>query len=106
MDLSRPGKPKYNAMLKSLNGAFRDECLNVNWFLSVEDASKKIEMWRVEYNKFRPYSSLVDLTPKQCLDNFESEKGKKTTFLADTVLGGGPEFYTLLGCEMIWQREY
>jgi putative transposase len=26
-----------------LNGSFRDQCLNLNWFLSLEDAREKIE---------------------------------------------------------------
>ncbi len=43
---------------------FRDECLNVNWFLSLPDARNKIEAWRVEYNKWRPHSSLGNMTPR------------------------------------------
>lgn len=46
MDLSRPGKPTDNALVKSFNGSLRDECLNVHWFLSLEDAQEKIEGWR------------------------------------------------------------
>lgn len=38
MDFSKPDKPMDNAMIESFNGTFRDECLNVNWFLSMEDA--------------------------------------------------------------------
>ncbi len=38
MDFSRPGKPTDNALIESFNGSFRDECLNVHWFLSLEDA--------------------------------------------------------------------
>ncbi len=65
MDLSKPGKPKDNATIESFNGSFRDECLNLNWFLSMEDAREKIEKWRLDYNEFRPHSSLGDLTPQQ-----------------------------------------
>jgi putative transposase len=35
------------------NGGFRDECLNVNWFLSLEDAQEKIAAFRDDYNGFR-----------------------------------------------------
>jgi hypothetical protein len=35
-----PGKPTYNALIESFNGSFPDECLNVNWFLSLDDAGK------------------------------------------------------------------
>ena len=64
---SRPGKPTDNAYIESFNGSFRDECLNVNWFLSMEDARTKIEAWRQEYNEFRPHSSLGEKTPEQFL---------------------------------------
>jgi len=63
LDFSRPGKPVDNAFVESFNGSYRDECLNVHWFLSLEDAKMKIETWRKEYNEFRPHSSLDDMTP-------------------------------------------
>ncbi|WP_299761872.1 transposase, partial [uncultured Pontibacter sp.] len=47
------------------NGSFRDECLNVNWFLSLEDAREKIAAWRQEYNCFRPHSLLGDKSPEE-----------------------------------------
>ena len=65
MDFSRPGKPTDNAYIESFNGSFRDECLNTNWFLSMEDAKEKIKNWRNEYNSFRPHSSLSGLTPNE-----------------------------------------
>ena len=33
-----PGKPTDNAMVESLSGRLREECLNANWFLSLIDA--------------------------------------------------------------------
>ena len=42
LDFSRRGKPTDNAAIESFNGRFRDECLNVHWFESLEDASTKI----------------------------------------------------------------
>ena len=65
LDFSRPGKPTDNALIESFNGSFRDECLNTNWFLSIDDARKKVDTWRRDYNGFRPHSSLGNLTPKQ-----------------------------------------
>jgi putative transposase len=84
MDFSRPGKPMDNAIIESVNGSFRGECLNVNWFLSIEDAREKIEMWREEYNEFRLHSSLENMTPRQFTEQFESQK---TIFLAGPVFG-------------------
>jgi putative transposase len=63
LDFSRPGKPTDNAFVESFNGSLRDECLSVNWFLSLEDARSKIEAWRLDYNVFRPHSSLDNMTP-------------------------------------------
>lgn len=63
LDFSRPGKPVDNAFAESFIRSFRDECLNVNWFLSIEDAKIKIEAWLRDYNEFRPHSSLDNLTP-------------------------------------------
>ena len=33
-----PGKPVQNAFIESFNGKFRDECLNQNWFVSLDEA--------------------------------------------------------------------
>jgi putative transposase len=57
LDFSRPGKPTDNAYVESFNGRLREECLNVNWFLSLEDAQAKIEAWRREYNESRPHTA-------------------------------------------------
>ncbi|WP_370551730.1 MULTISPECIES: IS3 family transposase [Chromobacterium] len=65
LDFSRPGKPTDNAFIESFNGSLRDECLNVHWFLSLDDARDKIERWRQDYNEFRPHSSLGDQTPSE-----------------------------------------
>ncbi len=67
LDFSRLGKPTDNAFIESFNGSFRDECLNVNWFLSLEDAKEKISAFKEEYNHFRPHSSLGNLTPVEAL---------------------------------------
>ncbi len=65
LDFSRTGKPTDNAMIESFNGRLRDECLNVNWFLSLEDARAKIEQWRLDYNESRPHTSLGGQTPRE-----------------------------------------
>jgi putative transposase len=62
---SRPGKPTDNALIESFNGRFREECLSTHWFLSLEDAKRKIEAWRKEYNVSRPHMSLGYMTPEE-----------------------------------------
>lgn len=65
LDFSRPGKPTDNALIESFNGRLRAECLNENWFLSLEDAEEKISSWRTDYNEHRPHSALGNLAPKE-----------------------------------------
>ncbi len=64
-DFSRPGTPTDNATVESFNGRLRQECLNEHWFLSLEDAQRKIEDWRQFYNQVRPHSSLEWRTPAE-----------------------------------------
>ena len=61
----RPGKPVENAFAESFNGKLRDECLNENWFVTMEDARSRIEAWRIDYNQVRPHSGLDNLTPSE-----------------------------------------
>lgn len=68
LDFIRPGKPNENAFIESFNGKLRDECLNENWFVSLEEARRTIEEWRIDYNENRPHSSLGNLTPKEFAD--------------------------------------
>ncbi len=60
-----PGRPVEHGFIESFNGRFRDECLNLHWFQSLEEASCLIERWRLEYNKSRPHSRLGNLAPAQ-----------------------------------------
>lgn len=65
LDFSRPGKPTDNPFIESFNGSLRDECLNTNWFLSLQDAREKLEAWKKDYNDFRPHSSLGGMPPRE-----------------------------------------
>jgi len=60
-----PGRPTENGLIESLNGTFRNECLNEHWFTDLVDASEKIEAWRQHYNTYRPHSSLGGATPEE-----------------------------------------
>jgi len=60
-----PGKPTQNAYIESFNGEFRDECLNENWFLTLQEVREKIEAWRRDYNQARPHSALGYQTPEE-----------------------------------------
>ena len=54
----QPGKPTQNAFVESFNGKFRDYCLDLNWFASIEDARSSIDQWRYHYNHEKPHRSL------------------------------------------------
>jgi len=41
LDFIRPGKPTDNALIESFNGRLRAECLNENWFLSLDEPGRK-----------------------------------------------------------------
>ena len=43
----------------------RAECLNENWFLSLDDAKEKVAAWRNLYNVERPHSALGNLAPEE-----------------------------------------
>lgn len=68
-----PGKPIQNAYVESFNSRFRDECLNEEIFLDLEDAKKKIEKWRRSYNYQRPHSALGMKTPIQFEEGFKNK---------------------------------
>ena len=59
----RPGRPVENGFIESFNGRLRDECLNVEWFTSLDDAQQKLAKFREHYNHQRPHSALADRTP-------------------------------------------
>jgi transposase InsO family protein len=62
---SRPGKPTDNSYAETFNGSFRDECLNLHWFATLEEAKVIIETWRQDYNESRPHTALNDLSPAE-----------------------------------------
>jgi len=80
LDFTRPGKPTDNSHMESFNGRLRDECLNVQQFLSLADAQAKLETWRVDYNQKRPHGSLGHLTPSEFIEH-RQEQGTKEASL-------------------------
>ena len=68
LDFSRPGKPTDNAFIESFNGKFRAECLNAHWFMSLDDARRKCEAWRRDYNEERPHSAIGNKAPIELID--------------------------------------
>ena len=63
LDFSRPGKPTDNAFIEAFNRRFRAECLSQHWFMSLADATEKLEAWRRYYNEERPRGAIGNKVP-------------------------------------------
>ena len=77
-----PGKPQQNAFIESFNGSLRDELLNEELFDTLDDARRKLALWRYDYNNVRPHSSLGNRTPKQARQALELFEGSAPATLA------------------------
>ena len=69
-----PGSPWENPFVESFNGRARDELLNIEEFASLLEAQVVVEAWRVEYNTYRPHSSLGDLTPAEYAEHWNTHQ--------------------------------
>lgn len=88
LDFIQPGKPIQNAFIESFNGRLRQECLNQHYFVTIQEAKRIIEEWRLEYNTFRPHSSLNGLTPVAFLNTWKEQKQQQNA--PETQLAGCP----------------
>ncbi len=77
LDFTTPGRPTENGFVESFQGRFRDECLNVEIFDDLEDARKKIQGWKRDYNTRRPHSALGNISPREYLLQWQSERNSK-----------------------------
>ena len=86
------GKPIQNAFIESFNSRLREECLNQQVFVSLDDARRRIEKWRIQYNRERPHSSLGHLTPEEfAAKNQGSLAIARTAWPADRMLTGAAQ---------------
>ena len=76
-----PGKPMQNGFVESLNGRFRDECLNETLFRGLAHARRIIEEWRTDYNTERPHTSLDGLTPNEFAARFRADQNQNGFWL-------------------------
>jgi putative transposase len=74
----RPGRPVENGFIESFNGRLRDECLNVEWFSSLDDARQQLAKFREHYNRERPHSALADRTPAAFAELHRSKEKSST----------------------------
>ena len=57
------GSPWENGYVESFNSKLRDELLNRELFLSLEEARWVIDQWQLDYNQQRPHSGIDYQTP-------------------------------------------
>lgn len=76
LDFSRPGKPTDNAPIESFNARLRAECLNTCIFVDLQEAKETLEAFRLDYNTFRPHSSLGYRTPAEVENGFYTKNEK------------------------------
>jgi len=60
-----PGSPWENGYIESFNSRLRDELLNGEIFLHIDELKYIAERWRMDYNHYRPHSSLGYMTPAE-----------------------------------------
>lgn len=90
MDFSRPGTPTDNSHIESFNGSLRDECLNVNWFVSLAEAIRLVEAWRRDYNACRPHMAHNGQSPTEFARNNGLCHGVRSKSPLDFNIKTGP----------------
>ena len=58
-----PGSPWENGYVESFNSKLRDELLNRELFLNIDELRYVADRWRMDYNHYRPHSSLGYTAP-------------------------------------------
>ena len=75
-------KPQQNAFIASFNGSLRDELRNEEWFDSLDDARRKLALWRYDYYQVRPHSSQRNKAPDERRRTLEEIEGSSYDTLA------------------------
>ena len=58
-----PGSPWEHGSVESFNEKLRDELLNRELFLHIDELRYVVDSWRMDYNHYRPHSSLGHMSP-------------------------------------------
>jgi putative transposase len=63
--LVRPGRQLKNAHIEGFNERLREECLNQDAFVSIDDVCKRVEAWRINDNAIWAHGVLEQPAPDQ-----------------------------------------
>ena len=84
-----PGSPWENGYVESFNARMRDELLDGELFLTLTELKYVVERWRLDYNHYRPHSSLDYQTPaayaEQCRNIGRNCQEKQTEDMENCV---------------------
>src|SRR5262249_6905113 len=61
------------------SGRLRQECLDQQWFFSLEEARNCLEEWRRDYNTIRPHTALGNQTPADFAANWRKQQAARET---------------------------
>jgi putative transposase len=75
----------HNGYIESFNGKFRDECLNEQWFETLQQARSIIAVWRQDFNEVRPYSSCGRMPPAKLAELHRQRAGDAAQFNSTTT---------------------
>ena len=68
----KPASPWENGYVESFNARMRDELLDGEIFLTLAETKYVVDRWRMDYNHYRPHSSLAYMAPadfaKLCIE--------------------------------------
>jgi transposase InsO family protein len=90
-----PGSPWENGYVESFNSKLRDELLNRELFLHIDELRYVVDRWRMDYNHYRPHSSLGYMSPvafaATCVpsDSATLHPSEHTHRSVDTLIKGG-----------------
>ena len=90
-----PGSPWENGYIESFNGKLRDELLDGELFLHIDEVRYVVDRWRMDYNHYRPHSSLGYVSPvafaATCVpsDSATPHPSEHTDQSVDTLIKGG-----------------
>jgi transposase InsO family protein len=83
--------PWENGYVESFNGKLRDELLNRELFLGLDEARYVLDEWRNDYNHRRPHSGISWMTPAVYAANLTDRDGAfPSRPLADPPVGAAP----------------
>lgn len=81
-------RPKsLHVVVESFNGRARDELFNIEEFATLLEVQVVVEAWRIEYNTYRPHSSLGDMNPAEYAASWTSTNPPGLSWRLDHIKG-------------------